>query len=103
MRGAGAGCDDRAAGAEIMARQAARRGRFARLVHHVASIEGLMRLRYIASHQRDMDDDMIAADGDVDALMHYQHLPMHSGSDRVLAAMNRGHTREDYLRIVARM
>src|SRR5258706_1310254 len=75
----------------------------ARLIRHLARIEGVKRLRYTTSHPRDMDDDLIAAHGDVEELMPYLHLPMQSGSDRVLAAMNRGHTREDYLRIVARM
>ena len=63
----------------------------------------MKRLRYTTSHPRDMDDDLIAAHGDVEALMPYLHLPVQSGSDRVLAAMNRGHTAADYLRIVARM
>jgi tRNA-2-methylthio-N6-dimethylallyladenosine synthase len=75
----------------------------ARLIRHLARIEGVKRLRYTTSHPRDMDKDLIAAHGDVEALMPYLHLPVQSGSDRVLAAMNRGHTAADYLRIVARM
>src|SRR5258705_4266595 len=74
-----------------------------RLIRHLARIEGVKRLRYTTSHPRDMDDDLIAAHGDVEALMPYLHLPVQSGSDRVLAAMNRGHTAADYLRIVSRM
>src|SRR5258706_13084256 len=75
----------------------------ARLIRHLARIEGVTRLRYTTSHPRDMDDDLIAAHGDVAELMPYLHLPVQSGSDRVLAAMNPGHGRQDYLRIVSRM
>jgi tRNA-2-methylthio-N6-dimethylallyladenosine synthase len=75
----------------------------ARLIRHLAHIQGLERLRYTTSHPRDMDDDLIGAHKDVEKLMPYLHLPVQSGSDRVLAAMNRGHGREDYLRIVTRM
>jgi hypothetical protein len=64
---------------------------------------GLDRLRYTTSHPRDMDDDLIAAHRDLDALMPYLHLPVQSGSDRILAAMNRRHTRADYLRLVDRI
>src|SRR5258706_4358740 len=75
----------------------------ARLIRHLARIEGVKRLRYTTSHPRDMDDDLIAAHGDVAELMPYLHLPVQSGSDRVLAAMNPGHGRQDYLRIVTRI
>jgi tRNA-2-methylthio-N6-dimethylallyladenosine synthase len=75
----------------------------ARLIRHLARIEGVKRLRYTTSHPRDMDDDLIAAHGDVEELMPYLHLPVQSGSDRVLAAMNRGHTSKDYLRIISAM
>ncbi len=75
----------------------------AQLIRHLSRIEGVKRLRYTTSHPRDMDDDLIAAHGDVEALMPYLHLPVQSGSDRVLAAMNRGHTTADYLRIVSRL
>jgi tRNA-2-methylthio-N6-dimethylallyladenosine synthase len=75
----------------------------AQLIRHLARIEGLARLRYMTSHPRDMDDALIDAHGDVEALMPFLHLPVQSGSDRVLAAMNRGHTIEDYLRIVERV
>ena len=55
------------------------------------------RIRYTTSHPRDMDDDLIAAHRDVPALMPFLHLPVQSGSDRILAAMNRRHTAADYL------
>ena len=62
-----------------------------------------MRLRYTTSHPRDMDDDLIAAHRELPALMPYVHLPVQSGSDRILAAMNRRHTRGDYLDVIARL
>jgi len=71
-----------------------------RLLRHLAEIPGLDRLRYTTSHPRDMDDELIAAHRDLDALMPYLHLPVQSGSDRVLAAMNRRHNRTDYLRLI---
>ncbi len=73
------------------------------LIRHLARIDGLARLRYTTSHPRDMGDDLIDAHAGIEALMPYLHLPVQSGSDRVLKAMNRGHTREDYLRIVDRI
>ncbi len=75
----------------------------ARLIRAMAEIPGLVRLRYTTSHPRDMEDDLIAAHGDCAALMPCLHLPVQSGSDRVLKAMNRKHTARDYLRIVARI
>jgi tRNA-2-methylthio-N6-dimethylallyladenosine synthase len=75
----------------------------ARLLRSLARIEGLARLRYTTSHPRDMGEDLIAAHGDIEALMPYLHLPVQSGSDRVLAAMNRRHGTEDYLRLVERL
>ena len=72
----------------------------ARLLRALAEIPGLARLRYTTSHPRDMDAELIAAHRDVPAVMPFLHLPIQSGSDRMLAAMNRGHTAEDYLRIV---
>jgi tRNA-2-methylthio-N6-dimethylallyladenosine synthase len=71
-----------------------------RLLFRLAEIPGVDRLRYTTSHPRDMDDDLIAAHRDLDQLMPYLHLPVQSGSDRVLAAMNRRHTRADYLRLI---
>jgi len=74
-----------------------------RLIRAVAEIEGLERIRYTTSHPRDVDDELIAAHRDVPALMPYLHLPVQSGSDRVLEAMNRKHTADDYRRIVDRL
>ncbi|RYJ02624.1 MAG: tRNA (N6-isopentenyl adenosine(37)-C2)-methylthiotransferase MiaB, partial [Acetobacteraceae bacterium] len=75
----------------------------ARLLRELAEIPGLLRLRYTTSHPRDMDDDLIAAHGELAALMPYLHLPVQSGSDRVLAAMNRGHTAAEFRRVVDRL
>ena len=75
----------------------------ARLLRRLARIEGLARLRYTTSHPLDMSDDLIAAHGDLEALMPFLHLPVQSGSDRVLAAMNRRHRADDYRRIVERL
>ena len=61
---------------------------------------GVERIRYTTSHPRDMDEDLIAAHGDAPAMMPYLHLPVQSGSDAILKAMNRGHTAEHYLRII---
>jgi tRNA-2-methylthio-N6-dimethylallyladenosine synthase len=74
-----------------------------RLLREMATIEGLERLRYTTSHPNDMDDDLIAAHGDLPQLMPYLHLPVQSGSDRILKAMNRKHTAEDYLRLIERI
>jgi tRNA-2-methylthio-N6-dimethylallyladenosine synthase len=74
-----------------------------RLLRDLARIPGLARLRYTTSHPRDMDDDLIAAHGDTPALMPFLHLPVQSGSDRILKAMNRGHTADDYRRLVDRL
>jgi tRNA-2-methylthio-N6-dimethylallyladenosine synthase len=75
----------------------------ARLIREIADIDGVARLRYTTSHPRDMDDDLIAAHGDVPVLMPYLHLPVQSGSDRILEAMNRGHGRDRFLGIVDRL
>ena len=72
----------------------------ARLIRALAEIPGLDRIRYTTSHPRDMDDDLIAAHGEVPQLMPYLHLPVQSGSDKMLEAMNRGHTADDYLRLI---
>jgi tRNA-2-methylthio-N6-dimethylallyladenosine synthase len=74
-----------------------------RLLRELAGIEGLKRLRYTTSHPNDMDDDLIAAHGDLPQLMPYLHLPVQSGSDRILKAMNRKHTAEQYLRLIERI
>lgn len=73
------------------------------LARQLARIEGLDRIRYTTSHPRDMDDDLIAAHADLPQLMPYLHLPVQSGSDRILKAMNRGHTAESYLRLVEKI
>jgi tRNA-2-methylthio-N6-dimethylallyladenosine synthase len=75
----------------------------ARLIERVAELPGIDRLRYTTSHPRDMADDLIAAHCDLPQLMPQLHLPVQSGSDRVLAAMNRRHSRADYIDIVARL
>ena len=74
-----------------------------RLIRALAEIEGLWRIRYMTSHPRDMQDDLIEAHRDVPQLMPYLHLPVQSGSDAILAAMNRKHTRDEYFRIVDRL
>jgi tRNA-2-methylthio-N6-dimethylallyladenosine synthase len=74
----------------------------ARLLERLAEA-GIERLRYTTSHPRDMDDHLIAAHRDLPALMPQLHLPIQSGSDRILEAMNRRHTRADYLALVARL
>ena len=74
-----------------------------RLLHRLAEIPGIARLRYTTSHPRDMDDSLIAAHGNLPALMPQLHLPAQSGSDRVLAAMNRRHNRADYLAVIERL
>jgi tRNA-2-methylthio-N6-dimethylallyladenosine synthase len=75
----------------------------AQLLRHLAQVPGIVRLRYTTSHPLDMADDLIAAHGELPALMPYVHLPVQSGSDRVLAAMNRQHTRQHYLDTIARL
>ena len=73
------------------------------LIRALAKIPGLDRIRYTTSHPRDMDDDLIAAHGEIAALMPYLHLPVQSGSDRLLKAMNRGHSADHYLRLIERV
>ncbi len=75
----------------------------AKLLHALARIDGLERLRYTTSHPRDMSDALIAAHRDLPELMPYLHLPVQSGSDAILEAMNRQHGADDYLRIVERV
>ena len=73
------------------------------LCHRLAEIDGLARLRYTTSHPRDMDDSLIAAHRDLPQLMPYLHLPIQSGSDRILKAMNRRHTTAEYIALIARI
>src|SRR5499427_3399367 len=75
----------------------------ARLLHRLADVPGLARLRYATSHPRDMDAELIAAHRDLRLLMPQLHLPVQSGSDRILAVMNRRHTRADYLDVIDRL
>lgn len=71
-----------------------------RLLFALAEIKGIERLRYMTSHPRDMNDDLIAAHRDLPELMPYLHLPVQSGSDRILEAMNRKHTSHFYLELI---
>lgn len=73
-----------------------------RLIYELAGIDGLDRIRYMTSHPRDVDDELIQAHRDIPKLMPYLHLPVQSGSDRILEAMNRKHTVEFYLKIIDR-
>ncbi|OCX64712.1 tRNA (N6-isopentenyl adenosine(37)-C2)-methylthiotransferase MiaB [Thioclava sp. SK-1] len=75
----------------------------ARLVRELAKIDGLERIRYMTSHPNDMEDDLIAAHGDEPKLMPYLHLPVQSGSDRVLKAMNRKHTASEYIALIEKI
>ena len=74
-----------------------------RLIRELAEIDGLPRLRYTTSHPLDMDDDLMSAHRDVPQLMPYLHLPVQAGSDKILKAMNRRHTADDYRRIIDRL
>ncbi|GLT02097.1 tRNA-2-methylthio-N(6)-dimethylallyladenosine synthase [Sphingobium jiangsuense] len=73
------------------------------LIRALDRMEGLERIRYTTSHPNDMEDDLIAAHGEVAKLMPYLHLPVQSGSDPILKAMNRSHTRDSYLRLLDRV
>jgi tRNA-2-methylthio-N6-dimethylallyladenosine synthase len=73
------------------------------LLDELSAIDGLERLRYTTSHPRDMDDALISAHGSNPKVMPYLHLPVQSGSDRILKAMNRKHTAESYVELVARI
>lgn len=73
------------------------------LLYRLAEIKGLARLRYTTSHPRDMDDRLIQAHRDLPALMPYLHLPVQSGSDRILKAMNRRHTAAEYIALIERI
>ncbi len=75
----------------------------AKLARALADIPGIDRIRYTTSHPNDMSDDLIAAHGEVEALMPYLHLPVQSGSDKILRAMNRKHGRQTYLDLIGRI
>jgi tRNA-2-methylthio-N6-dimethylallyladenosine synthase len=74
-----------------------------KLIRAIAKIDGLDRIRYTTSHPADMTDELIAAHGEVDKLMPYLHLPVQSGSDRILKAMNRSHSAESYLKTLEKV
>ncbi|MDM7970412.1 MAG: tRNA (N6-isopentenyl adenosine(37)-C2)-methylthiotransferase MiaB [Paracoccaceae bacterium] len=75
----------------------------ARLIRALDRIDGLERIRFTTSHPNDMSDDLIAAHGDCAKLMPYLHLPVQSGSDRILKRMNRNHTADAYLHLIERI
>jgi tRNA-2-methylthio-N6-dimethylallyladenosine synthase len=75
----------------------------ARLIEALADVPGLARIRYTTSHPHDVDDALIAAHRDVPALMPFLHLPVQSGSDAILASMNRKHTADAYRRLIGRL
>ena len=74
-----------------------------RLIRALAELDGLKRIRYTTSHPRDLDDDLIATHGEVEQLMPFLHLPVQSGSSKVLAAMNRRYVADDYRRVVDKL
>ncbi|WP_213194543.1 tRNA (N6-isopentenyl adenosine(37)-C2)-methylthiotransferase MiaB [Desulfuromonas sp. AOP6] len=76
---------------------------FAQLLHRVQEIEGIERIRFTTSHPKDLSDELIDCFGALDKLCWHLHLPVQSGSDRILHSMNRGYTRAQYLRIVRRL
>ncbi|MDX8396995.1 MAG: tRNA (N6-isopentenyl adenosine(37)-C2)-methylthiotransferase MiaB [Mariprofundaceae bacterium] len=73
---------------------------FTMLLYAVAKLEGLKRLRFSTSHPMEMTDELAVAFGEIDVLMPYLHLPVQSGSDAILKAMHRGHSRNDYFPII---
>ena len=73
------------------------------LIHKLAELDGLKRIRYTTSYPADMTDELINCYKDVNKLMPYLHLPIQSGSDKILKAMNRRHTSGDYLRIIDKL
>ena len=73
------------------------------LIWELDKVDGLERIRFTTSHPNDMQDDLIAAHGECAKLMPYLHLPVQSGSDKVLKRMNRSHTAESYLRLIERI
>lgn len=76
---------------------------FARLVREMATLSDLQRIRYTTSHPRDMHDDLFRVHAEIEQCMPFMHLPVQSGSNRILEAMNRKHTRDDYLRIIEKL
>lgn len=88
---------------EAPAGSSAERWGLGALCRHLAKIDGIERIRFTTSHPRDMDDDLIAAFAEEPKLMPYLHLPVQAGSDRVLKAMNRGHTAEHYIGLIEKI
>ena len=84
-------------------RRGGRRLVLARLIWALNDIDGLERIRFTTSHPNDMSDDLIEAHGQCPKLMPYLHLPVQSGSDRILKRMNRSHTAESYIRLIERI
>jgi len=74
-----------------------------KLIREIAKINGLERIRYTTSHPRDMDEDLIEAHGEIEKLMPFLHLPVQSGSDKILKAMNRKHTGDFYREVIAKL
>jgi tRNA-2-methylthio-N6-dimethylallyladenosine synthase len=74
-----------------------------RLIERLANISGLKRIRYTTSHPRDMNEELIRAHGEIEQLMPFLHLPVQSGSDKILKAMNRKHTAADYIGIIEKL
>ncbi len=74
-----------------------------RLAYRLAEIPGIARIRYMTSHPNDLDEELIAAHRDLPAMMPFLHLPVQSGSDRILAAMNRKHTAASYLQLIEKL
>ena len=75
----------------------------AALIRELSTVDGIARIRYMTSHPRDMSDDLILAHAEIPVLMPFLHLPVQSGSDRMLAAMNRKHTAGEYVKLIARV
>ena len=75
----------------------------AKLIKEIAKIDAIKRIRYTTSHPRDMDDELITAHGEIAKLMPFLHLPVQSGSNNILKAMNRKHTRQDYFKIIEKL
>jgi tRNA-2-methylthio-N6-dimethylallyladenosine synthase len=75
----------------------------ARLIEEVGALPGVLRIRYTTSHPRDMTDDLLRAHAEIPALMPYLHLPVQAGADRILKAMNRRHTADEYRRLIDRI
>ncbi|MEY3197522.1 MAG: hypothetical protein RLZZ59_893 [Pseudomonadota bacterium] len=75
----------------------------AKLIRKISEINGVERIRYVTSHPRDMDEDLIKAHGEIESLMPFLHLPIQSGSNKILKAMNRRHTREEYFDIIKKV